>query len=116
MDKPVFLDKKSGIIKAESYMTAMLEYLRNYKKIDLFEETELLELTNKKERVTLKLKSNGKVQKISSKKVALTCGRWISKLFPPLKKILNPVRQTISFWKMKNRDKFKIGNHPAWSH
>ena len=41
-DRPVFLDTKAGIIRAESYMSSTLEYLKSYKNIYLYEETELL--------------------------------------------------------------------------
>ena len=97
-------------------MTCMIEYLKTCKNMDIYEETELIGLENNSKGVTLKLKTKNETKNVFAKKVALTCGRWMGKLVPPLQKILSPVRQTISFWKMKNGDKYKIGSLPAWSH
>ena len=115
-DKPVFLDMKAGIIMAENYMNRMVNYLRSYKNMDIYEETELVNIENTSKGVTLKLKTKNEIKTIFAKKVALTCGRWMGQLVPSLQKILKPVRQTISFWKMKNREHFKIGSFPSWSH
>ena len=48
--------------------------------------------------------------------MALSCGRWIGRLVPSVKNIAKQVRQTISFWKMKDSQKYKIGSHPCWCH
>ena len=115
-DKPVFLDMKAGVIMAENYMNRMINYLKSQKNMDIYEETELINIENSAKGVTLRLKTKNEMKTIFAGKVALTCGRWMGKLVPALKSILKPVRQTISFWKMKNRDNFKIGAFASWSH
>ena len=36
-DKPVFLDMKAGVIMAESYMSRMINYLKSFKNMDIYE-------------------------------------------------------------------------------
>ena len=63
----------------------------------------------------LKKKNNERLN-IFAKKVSLSCGRWIGKLLPFVNPILKEVRQTISYWKMKQPEIFKVGVSPSWIH
>ena len=101
---------------AARYMNSLIEYLRKVKNIDLFQNTQLIDIKNTSKGVTLKVKSNKEEKIIVSKKVALTCGRWIGQIVPEVKDILKSVRQTVSFLKMKNPQKYKLGVYPTWYH
>ena len=61
-----------------------------------------MDVRNNAEGVTLKVKTKEGSSTLKGKKVALTCGRWISELVPEVKGILKSVRQTVTFWKMKD--------------
>lgn len=87
---------------AERYMRTLIDNLKFIKNIDLYENTEVLSIVNNSKLVTLNIKTKNEVKKITATKVALTCGRWISKLVPVVERVLIPVRQTITFWNMKN--------------
>lgn len=116
MTRTVFLDTKAGIVMAERYMRTIIEHLKITKSIDLYENIEVLSITNNPKLVTLKIKTKDQVKEIGARKVSLNCGRWISKLVPAVDKILIPVRQSISFWNMKQPENYNIGAHPSWVH
>jgi glycine/D-amino acid oxidase-like deaminating enzyme len=100
-DRPVFLDTKAGIVMADNYMTSVANYLRKANNLDIYEDTVVTAVQNNPKGVTLQLKVNGQSKSITSKKVALSCGRWITELVPEVKDILKSVRQTIAFFDMK---------------
>lgn len=116
MAKPVFYDTKAGIIMAENYMSMVLKYLKTQKNLDIFQETEVVSIKNNANGVTLQLKKENQVKKIFAKKVSLNCGKWIGKLVPSVRSILKEVRQTTTYWRMKDPEKYKLGINPAWNH
>ena len=65
---------------AARYMNSLIQYLKKVKNLDLYESTELVEIKNTSKGVSLKVKSKNEVKTIMSKKVALTCGRWIGQI------------------------------------
>jgi L-2-hydroxyglutarate oxidase LhgO len=54
--KKVFLDEEAGIILADSYMKCALNYLRGRVNVDLFEQSEVLDIKNDKDGVILEIK------------------------------------------------------------
>jgi hypothetical protein len=77
----------------------------------------VVSLKNNAQGVSLELKRNNNEKfNIFAKKVALSCGRWIGKLAPIVNPVLKEVRQTITFWKMKQPEIFKVGLSPSWTH
>lgn len=115
-NRPIFYDTKAGIIMAASYMSSVLQYLRQQKNIDLYEETQVLSIRNDASGVYIDLQRDNQKFQIFSKKVSLACGRWIGKLVPAVSPILKEVRQLIAFWKMKNPEIYKVGKCPSWTH
>lgn len=51
-----------------------------------------------------------------AKKVCLSCGRWIGKLVPSVQPVLKGVRQVVSYWRMKQPEKYQLGVSPCWTH
>lgn len=115
-DKTVFLEEDAGIIHADRYMQCILEHLRKQKNMKIMENTSVNSICNQAGGVILELKTKKDTRMIFANKVALTCGRWMTKLVPALKTILKPVRQLVSYWEMKDHEKYKVGRYPAWSH
>jgi hypothetical protein len=60
--RTVFVDTKAGIIMAERYMRTVMENLKLTKSIDLYENTEVVAISNNSKFVTLKLKTKGEVK------------------------------------------------------
>ena len=52
-NRPVFYDTKAGIIYAQKYMSSLIDYLKNAKNVDLYEETQVLSVKNNSKGVTL---------------------------------------------------------------
>lgn len=57
---PVFHDKKAGVVLAKKYIDSSIQFLRNYKSIDILEETSLISYRNSQEGVILTLKDKNK--------------------------------------------------------
>lgn len=64
--------------------------------------------------LTIKNIDLNNVYVLRAKKAALSCGRWIGKLVPDINKIVQQVKQTVSYWKMKNEKEYKLGRNPSW--
>ncbi len=64
--------------------------------------------------LTIRNKNHQGVYILRAKKATLCCGRWIGKLIPELGNIVKPVKQTVSYWKLKNEKACALGHYPSW--
>lgn len=75
-----------------------------------------MEIISREKGVTIHAVQKEKKLELRAKKIALSCGRWITRLVPELKEMVTGVRQTVSYWEMKRPEEYKIGKFPAWIH
>lgn len=85
----MFHDTKAGVVFAEKYIKAMEKFLRGQKNVTIFEQTSVLSVENNEKGVKININSQGKSGIILTKKVALSCGRWIGKLVPEMKNLVS---------------------------
>lgn len=84
--------------------------------MSIFEETEVISVINTEDGVVVQAnRKEGKLN-LRTKKAALSCGRWISGLVPEISKLVEGVRQTVSYWQMKQPEDYVVGKFPAWIH
>lgn len=77
------------MVFAEKYIKAMEKFLRGQKNLTIFQETSVLAVENNEKGVKLSISTQGKPSSIVTKKVALSCGRWIGKLIPEMSKLVS---------------------------